>query len=199
MLLTLIYSSTIIEEILKLCKDNSGSALAYFYFDFQNRDQQQCESLLRSLIAQFSDQAPDTPEALQELHSRCQSSRHGPDSGDLTTTLQCIVQEFRHAYIVVDALDECTERESLLELIEEIVDWKSSTLHILVTSRKEREIEDSLIPRCWHTMALQDSVIAGDIEIHVCEKLQNDPKLKKWSAKVQAEIKEKLTQGACGM
>ena len=106
---------------------------------------------------------------------------------------------FRHAYIIIDALDECTERESLLELIQKIVDWKSSTLHILVTSRKEREIEDSLMLRCQHTMALQDSVISRDIEIHVCEKLQNDPKLKKWPAKVQAEIKEKLTKGACGM
>ena len=199
MLLTLIYSSTAIEEVLKLCKDDSGSALAYFYFDFQNRDKQQCESLLRSLIAQFSDQAPSTPEVLQQLYSRCQSSRHGPDSDDLTATLQCIVQEFQHAYIIIDALDECTERELLLELVEKVVDWKSSTLHILVISRQEREIEDSLILRCRHTMALQDSVVARDIEIHVCEKLQNEPKLKKWPPKVQAEIKEKLTKGACGM
>ena len=199
MLLTLIYSSTIIEEVLKLCQDDSGSALAYFYFDFQNRDQQQCESLLRSSIAQFSDQAPNTPEALQRLYSRCQSSRYRPDSDDLTATLQCIVQEFRRAYIVVDALDECTERESLLELIEKMVDWNSNTLHILVTSRKEREIEDSLILQCQHTMALQGSVIARDIEIHVFEKLRNDPRLKKWPAKVRAEIKEKLMKGACGM
>ena len=173
--------------------------MAYFYFDFQNRGNQQCESLLRSLIAQFSGQAPSIPEALEQLHARCQATEYHPDSDDLTATLQSIIQEFQHAYIVVDALDECTERESLLELIRKIVDWKSSTLHILMTSRKEREIEDSLGPQCWYTMALQESVVARDIEMHVFERLQNDPKLKKWPPKVQAEIKEKLTTGACGM
>jgi hypothetical protein len=98
------------------------------------------------------------------------------------------VQELREAYIIVDAFDECTEREGLLELIQEIVGWKISTLHILVTSRKEREIEDCLIPLSWRTVDLQEAVVAGDIKIHVRERLQIDPKLKKWPVRVQAEI-----------
>ena len=187
------------QDILKLCSDDSGSAIAYFYFDFQSREKQQCQNLLRSLITQFFDQATHIPEALGQLYSACQSNRRDIDQDDLITTLQHIVQAPQEAYIIIDALDECTEREALLELIQEIVGWKISTLHILVTSRKEREIEDCLMPLSWRTVDLQEAVVAGDIKIHVCERLQNDPKLKKWPVKVQAEIETALTEGARGM
>jgi hypothetical protein len=87
----------------------------------------------------------------------------------------------------------------LLQLIEEIVGWKSTTIHILVTSRKEREIEDSLVPRCWHISDLAGTVVARDIAMHVRERLQNNSKLMKWPAKVRAEIEATLTKGASGM
>ena len=173
--------------------------MAYFYFDFQNREKQQCQNLLRSLITQLSDHATHIPEALDRLYSACQSNRRDIDQDDLITTLQHIVQEPREAYMIIDALDECTEREALLELIEEILGWKISTLHILVTSRKEREIEDSLMPLSWRTVDLQEAVVTGDIKMHVRDRLQNDPKLKKWPIKVQAEIEAALTEGAHGM
>ena len=198
-LLTLVLSSTVIQDVLQLCNDGSGSAIAYFYFDFQNREKQQCQNLLRSLITQFCDHATHIPEALDRLYSACQSNRRDIDQDDLITTLQHIVQEPREAYIIVDALDECTEREALLELIERIVGWKISTLHILVTSRQEREIEDCLVALSWRRVDLQETVVAGDIEMHVRERLQNDSKLKKWPAKVQAEIEAALTEGAHGM
>jgi hypothetical protein len=192
-------SSTIIEDVLKHCGDNPELAIAYFYFDFQNREKQQCHNLLRSLIAQFLRQSPQVPQRLDRLHSDCAPQRRDPDVDDLTTVLMHIVQEPRQAYIIIDALDECTEREQLLDLMEKIVGWKISTVHMLVTSRKEREIEDRLLPLCWHTMALRESVVAGDIVLHVHECLQNDSKLKKWPKKVQAEIQEALTNGSQGM
>ena len=68
-----------------------------------------------------------------------------------------------------------------------------------MTSRKERDIEDSLRPDVWHGVNVQESVVAGDIEIHVRESLRNDSKLNKWPVKVQAEIDAALTDGAHGM
>ena len=80
-----------------------------------------------------------------------------------------------------------------------MADWKMSSFHFLVTSRKERDIEDSLRPEVWHGVNVQESVVAGDIEIHVRESLRNDSKLNKWPVKVQAEIDAALTNGAHGM
>jgi hypothetical protein len=115
------------------------------------------------------------------------------------TTLRYILQEFPHAYIIIDALDECTEREVLLDVIQTMTDWKIASLHLLVTSRKEREIENCLGCQVWRWVDLQATVVTGDIEIHVRQCLQNDAKLKKWPAEVQAEIEGALTRGAHGM
>jgi hypothetical protein len=121
------------------------------------------------------------------------------DQDHLTTTLKHILLEVQHAYIIIDALDECTERENLLKLVEEILDWKISTLHILVTSQKEPDIEDCLASRSWHALDLQEAVVAADIQIHVRDRLQSDSQLKKWPAKMRAEIEATLSDGAHGM
>lgn len=47
-------------------------------------------------------------------------------------------------YLVLDALDECITRSTLLKGLEEMDHWDLPNLHILVTSREETDIEDSL-------------------------------------------------------
>jgi len=84
-------------------------------------------------------------------------------------------------------------------MIEEMVDWKLDNLHLLVTSRKERDIEDCLESRVSCQINIQQGVVNADIHIHICERLQNDTKLKKWPIKVQEEIETVLMEGAHGM
>jgi hypothetical protein len=192
-------SSTIIQELIGHCNSNLSFAIAYFYFDFRDRGKQSHEHLLRSLVTQISSQCPSTPEALERLYSSNQDGTWQPAANVLATTLANIIGGFQQTYIVVDALDECTEREELLGLIEEIINWKIDTLHILVTSRKEREIEQCLKDLVSNQMDIQSSLVATDIQIHVHEKLHQDLKLRKWSEKVLAEIETELTERAHGM
>jgi hypothetical protein len=192
-------SSTIIQELIGHCISNPPFAIAYFYFDFRDRGKQSHEHLLRSLVTLFSAQCPSTSEALERLYSSNQDGRWQPTANALVTTLEDILRSFQQAHIVVDALDECTDREELSGLIEEIVNWKIETLHILVTSRKEREIDKCLKDLVLNQMDIQNSLVATDIQIHVHEKLHKDPKLRKWPEKVLAEIEIELTERAHGM
>jgi hypothetical protein len=130
-------SPTIIRKLIGHRKSNPSFAIAYFYFDFRDRGKQSHEHLLRSLVTLFSAQCPSTPKALERLYSSNQDGRWKPTVNALVTTLGDILRSFQQAYIVVDALDECTDREELLGLIEDIVNWKIDTLHILVTNQKE--------------------------------------------------------------
>jgi hypothetical protein len=192
-------SATIIQQLIEHCKSNPSFAIAYFYFDFRDRGKQSHEHLLRSLVTQFSDHCPSTPEALEGLYSANQDGRWQPATNALVATLGNIIRSFQHAYIVVDALDECTDREELLGLLEEIVNWKTDTLHILLTSRKEREIEECLKGLVSNQIDIQSSLVATNIQIYVHEKLRTDPKLRKWPEKVLAEIEMELTARASGM
>jgi hypothetical protein len=173
--------------------------MAYFYFDFNDIAKQQYRSLVCSLITQFSTQCKTTPEALENLYSQSQNGQWQPSTHNLMVALEHILGCFHHTYIILDALDECVERTELLETITKIMDWKLDACHILATSRRERDIEDCLQSLVSCQINIQSELVAGDIQIYIQDRLQNDSKLKKWPAKVQEEIEVTLMAGADGM
>ena len=61
-----------------------------------------------------------------------------PTSDTLLLALQQMIREFGETYIIVDALDECKDREELLEGIRTIASWelKSCTYLLRVEGRK---------------------------------------------------------------
>ena len=114
-------------------------------------------------------------------------------------TLKHIVGSFQHVYLIIDALDECRDREHLLLLIEEIIKWKLGKVHILATSHEERDIEDCVGPLVSAQINLHSVEVNVDIHTPIYERLRNDPKLKKWPSKIHSQIETALTKGAHGM
>jgi hypothetical protein len=91
------------------------------------------------------------------------------------------------------------EREELLDLIETIFAWKIEKLHILATSRKEKDINDSLESLITGQIFIEGASVDADIRTHIREQLKKDQKLRKWPANIQTEIEETLMKGAAGM
>jgi hypothetical protein len=108
-------------------------------------------------------------------------------------------KQFEETFIILDALDECQERGELLELLEEINGSGTKKLHILVTSRRERDISEALEALHATEIVLDNDVTSTDIHTHVAQQLQNDPKLRKWPVNIQEEIELALMKGAQGM
>jgi hypothetical protein len=111
-------------------------------------------------------------------------------------TLRLVLQCFTDTFIIIDALDECTEREALLELIGKVVSWRLPGLRILVTSRREQDLVDGLAMR---ELDLSENDISDDIRLYVEARFEQDPKLRRWQPHVRAEIETKLLEGAKGM
>jgi osmotically-inducible protein OsmY len=91
------------------------------------------------------------------------------------------------------------EREELLELIETILAWKIENLHILATSRNEKDINDFLESLVTGQISIEGASVDADIRTHIREQLKKDSKLRKWPANIQTEIEETLMKGAAGM
>jgi hypothetical protein len=150
-------------------------------------------------MTQLSEQCLHFPNALTVLHQELDIQIARYSMGLLATTFKRVVAAFQHAYIVVDALDECMEIEAVLELLHDVMGFETGSLHVLITSRNEQEIGEGLARHAPKDVDLVEAVVAEDIAIHVREQLENDVKLKKWPAKVRAEIQESLLDGAHGM
>jgi hypothetical protein len=102
-------------------------------------------------------------------------------------------------YIVLDALDECTDREDMLTFLHELVMLKQPCLRILATSRREKDIEDQLSSVARHNIDIQSAVVDEDIRVYVRDRLATDTKLKKWPPEVQEEIASVMMAKASGM
>jgi hypothetical protein len=194
-------SSTILEDVLQHCNNDSGKVVAYFYFDFNDVQKQNPELMLCSLICQLSQQCIKIPASLDTLFSSCDSGQRQPSIHELVEVMQQMIQDFPHVYIVLDALDECSERTELTDILETIAAWRLKNLHVLVTSRRERDIESSLETFIdqQNVICLQSELVDRDIQKYVQQRLSDDKKLGKWGEDLRQEIEAALVKGAHGM
>jgi hypothetical protein len=198
-----ILSSTVIEHLRQHCHDDTRMVTAYFYFDFNDAQKQDPELMLRSLLCQLMQRSVVIPKGVDALFSSCENGKRQPSFHALLEITRQAAQEFTHIYIVLDALDECTQRSELMNMLETVAGWQLDNLHLLMTSRKERDIETSLESYVGEedAVCLQRDVVDQDIQRYVQQRLYDDKSLAKWNkdAAVRREIEDALMGGARGM
>jgi Cdc6-like AAA superfamily ATPase len=198
-----ILSSTILQAIHESYKNDIGKVVAYFFFDFTDSKKQNSEIMVQSLISQLSQQCVKIPAPLETLFSACGKGGARPSYEAILRVLKEMILEFPQIYIILDALDECEDRKELLDTLEYIHSWNIDKLHILVTSRKERDIEKSLesLIDPSKMICLQTEVVDLDIQAYIRQRLSNDKGLEKWRKddQIREEIEMVLMKGSHGM
>ncbi|KAI9794892.1 MAG: hypothetical protein M1816_003022, partial [Peltula sp. TS41687] len=193
-----VLSSTIVEHMKGFCEAGPSNALAYFYFDFNERKKQNVKNMLRSVIAQFSREGATLPGAVQTL-LQYKGKAQEPNEQTLVQTLSSVFKEGGEYYVILDALDECAERENLLKIVSELASHGRSNLHMLFTSRREQDIKEELDHIATEAVPIQNAKVDKDITLHVRRCLEEDRKLKKWPDSIKHEIETSLVEGAHGM
>ena len=107
------HSSSIIETLQRDYRPANASltAVAYFYFDFNDLEKLALRSLVHSLVIQLLFQLSGTPVPLRDLWARNHDGTQQPKLDDLVVILRTMAESFGQTYIVLDALDECTSPE----------------------------------------------------------------------------------------
>lgn len=199
-----ILSSAVIQDILQECCNDPTKVVGYYYFTFNDSQKQTAELMVKSLITQLSQHCIQSPTALLNLFSTHLNGQRQPSSDELLQVLRQLIQDFSASFIVLDALDECTEREELLlPILEEIARWRLENLHVIVTSRYEADILSSLgclIPDNSR-VPLESKEVDPDITSYVRHRLSADRNLRRWQKQpeVHREIEAVLTEKAHGM
>ena len=198
-----ILSSTVLEDLLGRADQCTGSAVVYFYFDFNDPQKRRADLMLRSILAQLLRKCAEIPVAVAALFSSCKSGLQQPPLSACVDVLRRVIIEIPRVFLVLDALDECNSRKELLEVITSISDWKANNLHVLLTSRKERDIQDTIVQivNSENMVHLQSDQVDPDIRAYAVERLSKDKSLEKWrkSNEVQEEIESVLMKKAQGM
>ena len=177
--------------------------MLYFFFDFNDTEKQQHESMMRSLLSQLSMHFVNVPLVLETLYGSCMEGGRKPNFEALKETFHRMITAFRATFIILDALDECKERPELLADIEELSSWEDTNLRILVTSRREKEIENSMLrlTKDANRICIQSTLVNADIRAYVHGQLRTNRRLQRWQKEpnVQFEIENTLMEKANGM
>ena len=175
----------------------------YFYFDFTDTAKQTCLQFLKSLVWQVCSSLDQIPKYLLDAHTACKGAT--PDTEQLTSLLRQLLETMPSTFIVVDALDECSEddenseRTGVLEALKEIKSSTKGTFNIFVASRPEADIKLEMDEMCDIDLKIQAASVDEDIRLHVCSCLEKDKKLRRWPKDVKKEIEDRLTSDANGM
>ncbi|KAH6680743.1 hypothetical protein B0J14DRAFT_696095 [Halenospora varia] len=152
-----------------------------------------CYSMLRYIIRQLSS-SPLNPE-ISSLWNRHHKKGSNPSINELSETLIAILQDLQQdVFIVLDALDEYpqSDRKELLNVIDKLrADGK---FHLLITSRKELDIQERIQPSATFSIDIEQSV-KSDIKQFVQRVLAQDSELRRWDQDIKQRIEEKLTKG----
>ena len=191
--------STTINFALKHRRSDLEIGIAFFYFAFNDKSKQDESAMLRALLLQLSDQVQNNNADLTRLHNSYTTSV--PSSPVLIAYLQRVIQRFRHVYIILDALDESPRslsREHVLDALETIRNWGLQCLHLLVTSRDERDIRESFNLSPAYQVKMQNSGIDKDIRDFISGRLDTDRRLKN-ALPYRERVQESLATRAKGM
>jgi hypothetical protein len=189
--------SAAIQHTFRETKHRNGVEIAFFYFSFTDEAKQDDNGMLRALLLQLSVQLQDGEKDLEQLKELYKSST--PPVEALLDLLQSFLGQFLDSYILLDALDESPRdcrRKGVLKAIQVIRNW--SGVHVLITSRTELDIRESLNPSYDQDLSMRNSDIDKDIVDFVTYQLNNDLKLQRWKAR-HKEIQAKLTTDAQGV
>ena len=186
LILLAIGSSTIIENINSMRKYGLA-LLAFFYFDFRERD---LRGLLSSVLVQLCHQSDSYYQILSGFYSEHENGSHYPSDDELQQCLKNILGVPGQApvYLIIDGLDECpntsampSPREKVLMLLEDLIDSRFPNLRVCITSRPENDIKVALKPLTFRSVSLHDeSGQLEDIDNYIRSIINKDPKMRRW-------------------
>ena len=191
-------SSSIID---KLPKPTGSLGIAYFFFDGRDsqKDLQLHNKLIRALISQLSDtRHGGISENLVDLYDSCGEGQQ-PSDEELQNVLRDILDRFSQAYIMIDALDECADREKTLNWAKKLIsdtNRKAANLHIVVTCRPERDINEIFAALDPQSIDVGE---ANTKDILEYLKLQMQSKFTKYDEITRAKILSELEKHAEGL
>jgi hypothetical protein len=127
-----------------LCRTTRSDdiSVAYLFCSYKAQADQSAINLLAALLKQLAQSQPDIPAPVTQIYQQYLKKRRRPFLNDIFRALQSICSSYTTVYIVVDALDECSDQDGARsELIDKLCQLHTGAdVRVLFTSRFNPEI-----------------------------------------------------------
>ncbi|KAJ7599523.1 hypothetical protein C8J56DRAFT_771039, partial [Mycena floridula] len=189
-----IIASLVVEHLQSIVSTDTNTTLARIYCDYNQRAIQTSSALISSILRQIIISSSSIPVPVMQLHALFRSRK--PCPSDLTKTLLDQLLLYNRVYIVVDALDECSESEGMV-----FIAWLRSLsdhVSVLVTSRNLTYISQEF----RHDPRIDISAHKSDLQTYIEGRIFNDKRLRlclKRDPDLQNEIIVQVIKKAQGM
>ena len=162
-----------------------------------------------SLLSQLAAKTDSCYKILSQLYSDSVTGIGRPDSSALTECIKHMLSLPGQGpiYIIIDALDECSDisgipspREEVLDLIEELVNLNHPNVRLCVASRPEIDIRGALEPLNPLQISLHDEDgQKNDIMQYIKSVVRSDRKMRNWREEDKVLVIDTLSDKAAGM
>jgi hypothetical protein len=176
------------------------TGLCFAYFSFTDPNFQDLTMLVALLLKQLCQQHNSIPEELLKAKRQARDPASVSDSNMFLS----VTELYQRTFVVVDGLDECSEekRSPILDFLVEVSSRSNSHVKILVSSRKESDINDQFKRLSTPAIELETGIITPDIRgfVHYeASRLRAESKLHVRDDGLFEEIVQKLVEKSDGM
>ncbi|KAL2145284.1 hypothetical protein VTI28DRAFT_7652 [Corynascus sepedonium] len=135
-----VFTHTMFEQLRSVKGPDKKLGFAYYYCH-HGRNRDEAVPFLGWIVSPLCRQSNQVPASLNTLyHQDCE-----PTVKDLLTCLKDVLAQFRHAYVVVDAVDESSPRKNILDVLSTLASAAGYTnLSLAVTSHIRRYVKAAL-------------------------------------------------------
>ena len=156
------------------------------------------QNFLRSCIFQLASSNQDISIVTTDLYKAMIKRLEKPAIEELLSAFLAEVLSTDTTFLIIDGLDECPKMERRIFIDDILPSIITANVKLLITSRKEPDIEKGLKDTAV-TISIQNAVVDADIKIHVDNVIANDKILSAMNQKIQQEISTGIVSGSRGM
>jgi hypothetical protein len=176
------------------CSGNIG--FAQIFCDYKS-NVGNVSHFLAALLKQLVQSQSALDEQISSLHERHTSHGTRPSLQEISTALKLVLKSFSAVYIVVDALDECPNkdgtRNQLLTILRNL--QREADLRLMVTSRFIPDIEIKF----KSTPTLEIRASSADIKQFIGGQMYRLPNCIQRDAQLQTTVENKIAEAVDGM
>jgi hypothetical protein len=192
------FGRSYIIESLQQQRSNGTTGTAYVYFSYKDAEIQTPTNIVASILQQLITLRSDYLVDLKDLYTKHKKENTRPSLSDMMLLLQSVVFSFSKVFLVIDALDECSDADDVRSILLRELKKLQSRLCLLVMSRPIPDMEFMLEGAVRVT--IEPSMT--DIENYLQQRLEGTRSMQKHLAdepSLRDTIISRITQKIKGM